>query len=477
MSDRAPALERSLPAGARPYRTSLRAIFPTVAAASLGFAIVQLDVTVVNVAIPSLGHSFGSSVHGLQWIVDAYTLSFAALLLTSGTLADRFGSRRLFAYGLALFLLASLGCALAPSLAALIAARVAQGVGAAMILPTSLALITHACANDAAARVRAVAWWSAPGGAISAAGPTLGGLLIDSLGWRAIFFINLPICAGGLWLTLRHVRDSAAARTRLFDPAGQIVAVLVLALLTGGIIRAGAQGIGDPYAAGALAASVALGALFVAIERRVAAPMLQLAFFRIARVPGVLAIGAVTNAAFYGLIFSLSLYFQNARGFTATESGLALAPLTIIMLANIASARLAVRHGFRATVIVGLAVSFAGYVWLWQTLGAHTPYALLAPGLAAMAIGGGIAIPALTSTMLGSVEAGRSATASAILNTARQVGAAVGVAALGALVAGQGAAIVAGAARGFAVAAVLVALCIVLAARWPGDAPDSGSRA
>ncbi|HIA2382473.1 TPA: MFS transporter, partial [Burkholderia contaminans] len=424
MSDRAPALERSLPAGAAPYRTSLRAIFPTVAAASLGFAIVQLDVTVVNVAIPSLGHSFGSSVHGLQWIVDAYTLSFAALLLTSGTLADRFGSRRLFAYGLALFLLASLGCALAPSLAALIAARVAQGVGAAMILPTSLALITHACANDAAARVRAVAWWSATGGAISAAGPTLGGLLIDSLGWRAIFFINLPICAGGLWLTLRHVRDSAAARTRLFDPAGQIVAVLVLALLTGGIIRAGAQGIGDPYAAGALAASVVLGALFVAIERRVAAPMLQLAFFRIARVPGVLAIGAVTNAAFYGLIFSLSLYFQNARGFTATESGLALAPLTIIMLANIASARLAVRHGFRATVIVGLAVSFAGYVWLWQTLGAHTPYALLAPGLAAMAIGGGIAIPALTSTMLGSVEAGRSATASAILNTARQVGAA-----------------------------------------------------
>ncbi|NIF14228.1 MFS transporter, partial [Burkholderia sp. Ax-1735] len=126
MSDRAPALERTLTASVPPHRTSLRAILPTVAAASLGFAIVQLDVTVVNVAIPSLGHSFGSSVHGLQWIVDAYTLSFAALLLTSGTLADRFGSRRLFAYGLALFLLASLGCALAPSLAALIAARVAQ---------------------------------------------------------------------------------------------------------------------------------------------------------------------------------------------------------------------------------------------------------------------------------------------------------------------------------------------------------------
>jgi DHA2 family methylenomycin A resistance protein-like MFS transporter len=204
--------------------------------------------------------------------------------------------------------------------------------------------------------------------------------------------------------------------------------------------------------------------------------MLQLAFFRIARVPGVLAIGAITNAAFYGLIFSLSLYFQNARGFTATESGLALAPLTIIMLANIASARLAVRYGFRVTVVIGLAVSLVGYLWLWQTLAAHTPYLLLAPGLAAMAVGGGIAIPALTSTLLGSVETNRSATASAILNAARQVGAAIGVAALGALVAGQGAAIVTGAARAFAIAAALVAVCIVLAARWRGDAPPAGTR-
>ena len=180
-------------------------------------------------------------------------------------------------------------------------------------------------------------------------GPTLGGLLIDSLGWRAIFFINLPICAAGLWLTLRHVRDSAAARAavRSGRPDRRVLAADA---------ASGAR-VGDPYAAGALAASVVLGALFVAIERRVAAPMLQLAFFRIARVPGVLAIGAVTNAAFYGLIFSLSLYFQNAR--LHRDRVAALAPLTIIMLANIASARLAVRHGFRATVIVGLAVSLA----------------------------------------------------------------------------------------------------------------------
>ena len=473
MSERVPALDAAPTIDAPSHRTSLRAIVPAVAAASVGFAIVQLDVTVVNVAIPSLGRTFGSTVHGLQWIVDAYTLSFAALLLTSGTLADRFGSRRLFAAGLALFLLASLGCALAPSLAALIGARVAPGVGAALILPTSLALITHACANDAAARVKAIAWWSATGGAISAAGPTLGGLLIDGSGWRAIFFINLPICAIGLWLTLRHVRDSVATRTRLFDPAGQLVAALVLGLLTGGIIRAGSHGVADPYAAGALVASIALGVLFVAIERRVAAPMLPLEFFRIARVPGLLAIGGIANAAFYGLIFALSLYFQSARGYTATESGLALAPLTVIMLANLASARMAVRYGFRVTVIAGLAVSVAGYAWLAQTLAEQARYLLLAPGLVAMAIGGGIAMPALTSMLLGSVEAGRSATASAIFNTARQVGAAVGVASLGALVAGRGTAIVSGASHAFAIAAVLVAVCIVLAAWWRGDDADA----
>ena len=197
----------------------------------------------------------------------------------------------------------------------------------------------------------------ATGGAISAAGPTLGGLLIDSLGWRAIFFINLPICAAGLWLTLRHVRDSAAARAAV--RSGRPDRRGARARAADGRHHSGRRaGVGDPYAAGALAASVVLGALFVAIERRVAAPMLQLAFFRIARVPGVLAIGAVTNAAFYGLIFSLSLYFQNARGFTATESK-PRSHRSRSSCSPTSRARLAVRHGFRATVIVGLAVSLA----------------------------------------------------------------------------------------------------------------------
>ncbi|ASL48317.1 Multidrug resistance protein Stp [Burkholderia sp. AD24] len=439
-------------------------IFPTVAAASIGFSIVQLDVTVVNVAIPALGHSFGSTVHGLQWVVDAYTLSFASLLLSSGSLADRLGSKRLFGYGLGLFLLASLGCALAPDLATLIVARVLQGAAAALILPTSLSLITHACAGHTASRVKAVSWWSATGGLISAAGPTLGGLLIDHFGWRSIFLINLPICLLTLWLTYRFVRESARSANRQFDPAGQLVAILTLGVLTASIIGSGAYGWRNPWIVSGLVLSALLGTAFVAIERRHAAPMLPLAFFRLPGFSSAVAVGALSNLAFYGLIFSLSLYFQRSRGYSATQAGMALFPLTIIMLANIASARLSVRFGFRNTIVTGLVASASGYLSLGLLLG-QASYIALVPGLALMAIGGGIAIPALTAFLLGHVEAAQSGIASAILNTGRQVGAAIGVALLGALVSGNAQAIGDGASQAFLWSSALLVVCILLTLR------------
>ncbi|WGS53247.1 MFS transporter [Paraburkholderia sp. D15] len=449
-----------------PANTAYKAprIFPTVAAASIGFSIVQLDVTVVNVAIPALGHSFDSTVHGLQWVVDAYTLSFASLLLSSGSLADRLGSKRLFGYGLALFLLASLGCALAPNLATLIVARVVQGAAAALILPTSLSLITHACAGHAASRVKAVSWWSATGGLISAAGPTLGGLLIDHFGWRAIFLINLPVCVLTLWLTYRFVRESTRSASRRLDPAGQLVAIVTLGVLTASIIGSGAYGWSDPWVWGGLVSAALLGVAFVALERRHPAPMLPLAFFRIPGFPGAVVVGALSNLAFYGLIFSLSLYFQRSQGYTATQAGMALFPLTIIMLANIASAKLSVRFGFRTTIVVGLCASAIGYLSLGLLLG-RSAYPALVPGLALMAIGGGIAIPALTAFLLGHVEAGQSGIASAILNTGRQVGAAIGVALLGALVSGNAQAIAAGASHAFLFATGLLVVCILLTLR------------
>ncbi|MFL9866067.1 MFS transporter [Paraburkholderia fungorum] len=456
-------LERRLPppgSAAAPAAVSPR-IFPTVAAASVGFAIVQLDVTVVNVAIPSLGNSFGSSVHGLQWVVDAYTLSFAALLLTSGTLSDRLGSKRLFSYGLGLFLVASLGCALAPTLFALVAARVAQGVGAALILPTSLSLITHACAGHAPSRVKAVAWWSATGGLISAAGPTLGGFLIDISGWRTIFLINGPICLLALWLTRRYVRESARAERRPLDLAGQVVAIVTLGVLTASIIGGGARGWSDPWVQSGVALAALFGAIFVAIERRSAAPMLPLAFFRIPGVSRNVVVGTLSNLAFYGLIFALSIHFQRARGYSATQAGMALFPLTIIMLANIGSARLSVRFGFRTTIAAGLALSALGYFWLGWLVD-HAPYVWLIPGLALMAIGGGISTPALTASLLGEVEASSSGTASAIFNTGRQIGAAIGVALLGALVSGAVHTIPAGVAHAFLVSTAVLVLCLSL---------------
>jgi DHA2 family methylenomycin A resistance protein-like MFS transporter len=193
----------------------------TLLATSFGFVVVQLDVTIVNVAMPQIGAALGAGVADLQWLVDAYTLAFAALLLTAGSCGDRFGSRRVFGVGLVLFGLASLACAVAPSIGFLISARAAQGIGAALILPTSLSLLSHVCAGNAAARTHAIGWWSAIGGAVSAVGPVVGGILTTGLGWRSIFFVNLPICAFGLWATRRYVAETARLAARRLDIAGQ----------------------------------------------------------------------------------------------------------------------------------------------------------------------------------------------------------------------------------------------------------------
>jgi len=216
----------------------------TLLATSFGFVVVQLDVTIVNVAMPQIGLGLGANVAGLQWIVDAYTLAFAALLLTAGAFGDRFGSRRVFSIGLVLFGLASLACAVAPSMGFLITARSAQGIGAALILPTSLSLLSHACAGDSAARTHAIGWWSAIGGMVSAVGPVVGGVLTSGPGWRTIFFVNLPICAFGLWATRRYVAETVRVTTRRLDVVGQILAMLSLFFLTYSVIEAGVQGWG-----------------------------------------------------------------------------------------------------------------------------------------------------------------------------------------------------------------------------------------
>ena len=419
-----------------------------LAATSFGFVVVQLDVTIVNVAMPQIGKDLGAGATGLQWVVDAYTLAFAALLLTAGSFADRFGSRRVFSLGLVLFGLASLACALAPSIGVLIAARAAQGIGAALILPTSLSLLSHACAGDAAARTHAIGWWSAIGGVVSAAGPVVGGALTSGLGWRAIFFVNLPICAVGLWTVSRHLADTVRVAAQRVDAAGQVLAIFALFFLTHSVIEAGVQGwAAAPVLRGFGVAAVAIAA-FVFTELRVAEPMIPLGLFRNRAFSASVVLGVVMNLTFYGMIFVLSLYFQNAKGYTPTQAGFALLPLVVIMLANLASGRLAKRYSPRLPVIAGLlllALSSA----LLHGIDETTSYLRILPSLLLMAIGAGIATPALISRTLASVEPARSATASAILGAARQVGSAIGVALFGALVSGVPAQLAAGASVSF----------------------------
>src|SRR5215813_8172918 len=241
----------------------------TLAAMSLGYGVVQLDVTIVNTALNSIGASLGGDIAELQWVVSAYTIAFAAFILTAGALGDRLGAKRIFMAGFALFTAASLACALAPNATILIAARCAQGLAAAILVPNSLALLNHAY-PDAKARGRAVAMWAAGASLALTAGPFLGGALIALTGWRAIFLVNLPIGLAGLWLTWRFASETPPLAQRELDLPGQIAAVAALGALAGALIEAGQSGWAHPFVLTGFAAAAVAGALFVVREKRAA---------------------------------------------------------------------------------------------------------------------------------------------------------------------------------------------------------------
>lgn len=435
----------------------------TLLATSFGFIVVQLDVTIVNVALPEISSSLQTGVSGLQWVVDAYTLSFAALLLTAGAAGDRFGSRNVFNSGLILFALASLTCALTQSVDVLIAARCLQGAGAALILPTSLALLSHACAGDSAARSHAIGWWSAIGGAVSAMGPVAGGLLITAFGWRAIFLVNLPVCLFSLWATYRFVAEKPVEQSKSFDMPGQILAILFLFLLTYSVIEAGVKGwfSTDIWAGLGLALTAAL--LFLAREARAKEPMIPLTLFQNSMLTIAVLLGLLSNLTFYALIFILSIFFQSVKGYTPTQTGLALLPFTAIMIANVASSRLARYFTPRITVAGGGILCVLSFMLL-HGLERDTPYYVVMVSMILLAVGSGISTPALTSAILGNVPATRSATASAIFNVSRQVGSALGVALLGALIVGSIDNMTAGAQLAFDISAILRVVGVILAA-------------
>jgi DHA2 family methylenomycin A resistance protein-like MFS transporter len=447
------------------------AVARVLATVSVAFVVTQLDVTIVNIALPNIGSQLHAPVSVLQWIVDAYTLAFAVLMLSAGVLGDRFGARRLFAVGLALFAVSSLACGLAPNPAALVAARAAQGISAAAMLPNSLALLNRTCSHDPHLRARAVGLWTASGAISIAAGPVLGGILIAAWGWRSIFLVNVPLCLIGLVATFSWIprRDDDAARTRGHRPVGidlpgQSIAIVALTAFTGAVIEMRPLGIGHPLIVGALAASVLAALAFLAVEAKSQAPMVPLALWRDRTFSAAVVFGICVNMAYYGTVFVLSLFLQRVRGETALQAGLAFLPLTGgFLVSNVASGWVVARYGPRRPMMIGAVIGALGYALLHFTQ-ADTPLAAMLLPFLLIPAGMGLAVPAMTTAVLASVEHKRAGTASALLNTARQAGGAVGVAAFGALASGAGAAsVVAGMQISAAIAAALLIAGLLLA--------------
>lgn len=448
------------PTAIAPRTPAARRPAAALGVAMAGFFVVALDSQVVNVALPTIRAHLGGDLSALQWVVTGYTLSFSSLLLFGGTFSERTGARRAYGAGMVVFVVASALCGVAPTLPVLVAARVVQGVGAALITPTSLSLIRQEY-TDAAARTRAVASWAMGGSVAAAAGPILGGMLTE-VDWRVIFWLNLPVGAVAL-VMLARVGPSPRRRVP-FDLAGQSTAVLALAGLTFAVIEGPDLGpTTAPVLAGVVLAVVAGGG-FVVAQVRGAHPMVPLHLFRSRQVLTLLTAASVGMAGFYGLVFVQGLFFQQVRGLDPSTTGLLFLPMTGLVAAlNPLAARVALRHGPVVPIVGGQVVMVVGLVALALVGDRTAPWAvslLMVP----VGVGGSFTVPPLTSLLLDSLPADRAGTASGVLNTARQVGGSLGVAAAGAVLAAQGD-VAGGRHVALAAGAVLVALTMLASTR------------
>ncbi|MCX5358463.1 MFS transporter [Streptomyces sp. NBC_00124] len=403
-----------------------------LAAALLGFFVMTLDALIVNVALPEIGRGFGGGMTGLQWVVDGYTLMFAALLLSAGSVTDRIGARQAFGAGLVVFTVASAACGFAPNLGVLVVARLVQGAGAAVIVPASLALIREAF-PDPARRARAISVWAMGGSVGAAAGPVLGGVLSE-LSWRMIFFVNLPVGVLALFLLARTARSPRRGDAP-FDWTGQIAAVAAMGGLTYAAIEAGAVGVGAPRVLLALGVAVLAAVVFVAAaQARGRNPMVPLELLRARTMALSATIGFALNVGFYGMIFLLGLYLQQEQDLSPMATGLAFLPMTLLTaVVSPTAARLAARFGPRMPIVTGQLLMAAGLVALCLP-SASAPAWLLVVLMIPVGTGGGLAVPAVTSLLLDRVPAQRAGTASGVLNASRQLGGALSVAVFGALV-------------------------------------------
>ncbi|GAA1642853.1 MFS transporter [Georgenia ruanii] len=396
----------------------------------LGSGIAAVDATVVNIALPTIGRDFHTGVAALQWVANGYTLTLAGFLLIGGSLGDRFGRRRVYLIGVVWFALASVACGLAPSAVLLVAARILQGFGAALLTPGSLAILEASFVPDD--RARAIGAWSGLGGLAIAAGPVLGGYLITAASWRWIFFINVPIAAAVVVLGARHVPESRdASVTGRLDYGGAVAAAVFLSGLTYAFIEAPTLGWLSP--AVLMATLLAIGGLtaLLVLERREAAPMLPLSIFRERQFTATNAVTFIVYAALTGATFLLPLVLQVVSGYSPLGSGLALLPLTAIMLTLSArSGRVATRIGPRLQLSIGPVVVGAGVAALAFTTAGSTYVIYTLPAIVILGLGLAITVAPLTATAMSSAPTQHSGIASAINNDVARVGGLLAVAVL-----------------------------------------------
>jgi EmrB/QacA subfamily drug resistance transporter len=396
----------------------------------LGSSMSFIDGSVVNVALPAMQRTFGTSFGALQWVMNGYLLALASLILLGGAAGDRLGRRRVFIVGLCVFVTASIACALAPSSLYLVLARFVQGVGSAMLTPTSLAIIGAAYRGEA--RGPAIGTWAAAGALMTALGPPLGGWLVDTVGWRSIFFLNVPVGVAALLIALKLPKDGAIDRSKPLDYVGAALATIALGLLTFGLISLGEHAM--TRGGGAVACALPVAWMFVRRETRAHTPMMPLTLFRDRSFSGANALTLLLYAALGSAFFLLPLVLIQVHGYSATAAGAALLPFAAILgLGSRAAGALGSRMGPRWPLIIGPSVAAAGFAILSGAGHTASYVSGFLPGLAVVAIGMTVTIAPLTTTVFDSAPTEMSGIASGVNNAAARAGSLVAIAALGLL--------------------------------------------
>lgn len=401
-----------------------------LASCCLSLLIVSMDATIVNVAIPSIQTDLGATASQLQWVIDIYTLVLASLLMLSGAMGDRLGRRRVFQTGLVVFALGSLLCSLAPGIDALIAARFLQAVGGSMLNPVALSIISQVFTGPVE-RARAIGVWGGVVGISMALGPTVGGLLIHLISWRAVFWINLPICLAALVLTAIFVPETRSATMRTIDPIGQALAVAFLFGVVFALIEGPALGWGHPRVVVAAVVAVLTFVAFLRYEARRTDPFIDLRFFRSVPFASATVIAICAFASWGALLFMMSLYLQGARGFSAMQTGLIYLPIAVgALVFSPLSGRLVGRYGARPSLLVsGVMIVTASIVL--ALLGESAPVWSLMAVFAVFGIGFSMVNAPITNTAVSGMPLDRAGAASAVTSTSRQIGVSIGVALCG----------------------------------------------